>query len=66
MSTSLRAMIGILTALVFLGIGASLYTEQQPVLGIVLMALGAFRAVVAALQVRNAMLANESADSEGD
>lgn len=52
-------MIGILTSAVFLGIGASLYTEEQPLVGGVLLFLGSLRGVVAAIQIRNAFLAGE-------
>lgn len=46
MTPKLRAMVGSLTAVLFLGMGAAFATGGRPALGAALLALGTFRAVV--------------------
>ncbi len=50
MTPKVRALVGVMTTLVFLGLGGMLYAEQRyPVAGL-LGALGVFRGVFAARQ----------------
>jgi hypothetical protein len=48
----LRVLIGGVTVLVWLGVGGSLFAGGRTWIGAVLMALGAFRAVVLVRQTR--------------
>lgn len=54
MTPRVRALIGIVTAFVFLFIGVSLWSEEQPLVGGLLMFLGLLRGAVAAWQARHA------------
>ena len=67
MTGALRVLIGFLTTVVFLGVGATLYSEEQPLIGGALIALGVLRGVVVAQQARQAWLhANEPEELEDD
>ena len=52
MTARLPTMTGVLTSLVFLGIGGWLISEGQTALGVVLVGLGILRGVVALIHVR--------------
>ena len=51
MSSLIRALIGVLTTVVFLWIGFWLWNAEQPLVGGALIVLGAFRGVVAVRQL---------------
>ncbi len=64
MNPRIRSMIGVVTAAVFLWLGGTLWTEEQPLVGGVLLALGALRAGVAFVQIRNAFFVSEPDEDE--
>lgn len=63
MSHSLRLMTGVLTTLIFLGIGLSLLTEGSSVIGGFLVALGVFRGVMV---TRAVMTRYDDGDEDDD